>query len=363
MVMQSRTSFALRPGRRMMVLASMLVVLTAVGCSHKRTSMRPVFVTPAPAPACTTPGCTTPGAVSESVVPGPTTSVPGTSSAVEPSMPSAVEPSASMLGAPAAPAPSTSGAPERLPSAAPGPALSPSSAGSGPAEPPLLEPVTPSQGSGSGGAASGGNPPSSGLSVPRLQAPGTSQRSPRPPIQSRVQPSSLRQQLTAFTNNPDDLFAPPKADRPWKYVVLHHSASPSGSYGAIDQEHRKRLGWEGCGYHFVIGNGSGSPDGQVEVAQRWSDQKHGIHCRNGKNSDVSEYGIGICLVGNLDDTPPTPRQIAAAQTLVAYLGSRYNIPADRIGTHAQLASSPTACPGKYFPTKAVLGSSSNMVTR
>ena len=101
----------------------------------------------------------------------------------------------------------------------------------------------------------------------------------------------------------------------------------------------------------MIGNGTGSPDGQIEVAQRWTNQKHGVHCRNGKNPDVNEYGIGICLVGDLDKAPPTPRQIAAARALVAYLGDRYHIPADHIDTHAHLASSPTACPGKHFPSQ------------
>ena len=363
MVTHKLTSFVLRPRRLMMIAVAMIVVMTTLGCQHKRTSMRPVFVTPAP--ACTTPGCTTPGAASEGMIPAPTTTAPGTSSAVEPSMPSAVEPSASTLGAPAepAPSPSSSSVPERFPSASPGPPLPSSSRSGGLDEPNLLEPAAPGGNSGSGGTGSGNPQASPGLTVPRLQAPATSQSGSRRMISTGLQPSSLRQQLLPFTNNPDDLFAPPKADRPWKYVVLHHSATAAGSYSAIDQEHRKRLGWDGCGYHFVIGNGTGSPDGQIEVAQRWSEQKHGIHCRNGKNPDVSEYGIGICLVGNLDDTPPTPRQIAAAQTLVAFLGSRYKIPADHIGTHAQLAASPTACPGKYFPTRAVLGSSSNMVTR
>jgi N-acetyl-anhydromuramyl-L-alanine amidase AmpD len=178
-----------------------------------------------------------------------------------------------------------------------------------------------------------------------------------------LQRVSLREQLLPYTNNADDLFSPPKADRPWKYVVLHHSASPAGNYDAIDLEHRKRLGWEGCGYHFVIGNGTGSPDGQIEVAQRWTNQKHGIHCRNGKNPDVSEYGIGICLVGDLDNQPPTARQIAATKALVAYLGQRYKIPADHIDTHAHLASNPTTCPGKYFPTQEILGSNSHFVQR
>jgi N-acetyl-anhydromuramyl-L-alanine amidase AmpD len=250
-----------------------------------------------------------------------------------------------------------------VPSAVPGPAPSGPAGSTGSEEPSLLQPVAPGSGPSSGGA-SGGNPQAApGVSVPRLQPPGTSQTFRRRTVSTSLDRASLREQLIPYTNNPDDLFAPPKADRPWKYVVLHHSATAAGSYGAIDQEHRKRLGWEGCGYHFVIGNGTGSPDGQIEVSQRWSDQKHGIHCRNGKNPDVSEYGIGICLVGNLDDTPPTPRQIAAAQRLVTYLGARYRIPADHIGTHAQLSSSPTACPGKYFPTQAVLGATSNLVQR
>jgi hypothetical protein len=252
-----------------------------------------------------------------------------------------------------------------VPSASPGPALPQVPSAGAQDEPKLLQPLAPSDNSSSGGI-NGGNTQGQGtpgVSVPRLQSPKASQIGSRRPISTGLQPSSLRQQLLPFTNDPDDLFAPPKADRPWKYVVLHHSATATGSYGEIDQEHRKRLGWDGCGYHFVIGNGTGSPDGQIEVSRRWSEQKHGIHCRNGKNPDVSEYGIGICLVGNLDDTPPTPRQIAAAQTLVAFLGARYKIPADHIGTHAQLASSPTACPGKYFPTRAVLGSNSNLVVR
>jgi hypothetical protein len=165
----------------------------------------------------------------------------------------------------------------------------------------------------------------------------------------------LRDRVGPFVNDPEGLFAPPKADRPWKYIVLHHSASPSGGYNSIDREHRKRLGWDGCGYHFVIGNGTETPDGRIEVAQRWVNQKLGVHCRDGKSPDVSEYGIGICLVGDLESSPPTPRQVAAARALVAYLGDRYRIAPGRTETHAHLAASPTPCPGRLFPAQAILG--------
>jgi N-acetyl-anhydromuramyl-L-alanine amidase AmpD len=148
----------------------------------------------------------------------------------------------------------------------------------------------------------------------------------------------------------------PVKRRRWQFIVVHNSGTRQGNARVFDYYHRHvRRMQNGLAYHFVIGNGTGSDDGRIEVAQRWVDQRHGIHCRDGKSPDMSEYGIGICLVGDLDNAPPTPRQIAAAKALVAYLGARYQIPAERIGTHANLAAAPTACPGKHFPVQDILG--------
>lgn len=171
-----------------------------------------------------------------------------------------------------------------------------------------------------------------------------------------VRRTSVIEQLRPFVDDSgvDELAYPNKADRPWRYIVLHHSASAEGSYDQIDREHRKILGFDGCGYHFVIGNGTGSDDGKIEIARRWSNQKPGIHCRNARTHDADEYGIGICLVGDFDQQPPTPRQIAAAKALVTYLSQRYSVAPSRITTHVQLATTPTVCPGKYFPTESIL---------
>jgi N-acetyl-anhydromuramyl-L-alanine amidase AmpD len=173
-----------------------------------------------------------------------------------------------------------------------------------------------------------------------------------------IRRTGLNERLQPYlaASSANELFYPSKADRPWKYIVLHHSASAAGSYDQIDGEHRKILGYDGCGYHFVIGNGTGSGDGQIEVAQRWNNQKQGVHCRNARTHDVDEYGIGICLVGDLDQQPPTPRQVAATQALVAYLSQRYHLSPDRVSTHADLAATPTVCPGKYFPSDSIVAS-------
>ena len=322
MVLHAPESFVLRAQHRTSLIFVALVVLMAWGCGHKRSALRPQYVVPAaPCPASGVPAVVAP---SEVVTPA----------GIEPALEPATETTVPRLEAPTA-----------VPDPAPVPTSPPRPTPAG--EPELLPAP------GASGIPKASPPPVDGPAV-SPSSPGTSLRS----SSARIRQTSLRERVAPFVNDPGDLFLPPKADRPWKYIVLHHSANPEGSYDQIDREHRKVLGWEGCGYHFIIGNGTGSPDGQIEVARRWSEQKHGVHSRNGKHPDVNEYGIGICLVGDLDEAPPTPRQIAAAKALIGYLGTRYAVPADHIGTHADLAAGPTACPGKYFPTRTVLGSRS-----
>src|SRR5574342_132619 len=49
----------------------------------------------------------------------------------------------------------------------------------------------------------------------------------------------------------------------WKYIVIHHSATEKGNAARFDEYHRKKRGWEyGLAYHFVIGNGTLSGDGE-----------------------------------------------------------------------------------------------------
>ena len=137
--------------------------------------------------------------------------------------------------------------------------------------------------------------------------------------------------------------------------MLHHSDHAQGGLAQIDADHRDRLGTVGCGYHFVIGNGSGSPDGQIEVARRWAEQKPGAHCRDTVNPAANEYGIGICLVGDLDDNPPTPRQVEAAEALLDYLRDRYQIASKNVLAHSEIAGTATDCPGRLFPAESLIG--------
>ncbi len=139
---------------------------------------------------------------------------------------------------------------------------------------------------------------------------------------------------------------PPGSERRWRYIVLHHSATTHGSAAEFDRIHRQR-GWDELGYHFVIGNGRGAPDGLVQVGSRWPKQKHGAHCKVAGHPEYNDQGIGVCLVGNFSKGLPTRRQLDSTGVLVRYLMARYGIPWSRVRGHGQLK--PTECPGLHFP--------------
>ena len=131
----------------------------------------------------------------------------------------------------------------------------------------------------------------------------------------------------------------------WKWIVIHHSATPGGGAAAFDKMHKSK-GWDELGYHFVIGNGSDTRDGQVEVGPRWPRQKWGAHAKTPDNR-YNDFGIGVCLVGNFDMTRPTGEQMKSLSRLVAFLMKTYNIPANRVVGHSDTGRA-TDCPGRLF---------------
>lgn len=136
----------------------------------------------------------------------------------------------------------------------------------------------------------------------------------------------------------------------WSTIVIHHSATDRGGAQAFDRFHRGK-GWDELGYHFVIGNGSETPDGFVEVGSRWHKQKHGAHCKTA-DQYFNQHGIGICLVGDFTQQRPTPRQMQSLSRLVNYLSYVCNIPPERVTTHG-LVNPETQCPGPMFSLGAV----------
>jgi N-acetyl-anhydromuramyl-L-alanine amidase AmpD len=151
-------------------------------------------------------------------------------------------------------------------------------------------------------------------------------------------------------SNPDAAWIPARPSNRWECIVIHHSASEFGGANRFDEWHKSR-GWDGLGYHFVIGNGTDTPDGQVEVGFRWTQQEHGAHCRT-PDDYYNQHGIGICLVGNFDNYQPSPAQLKSLVRLCRFLCRRFNIPPDQIFTHGGVTGK-TDCPGKNFDLGAL----------
>jgi hypothetical protein len=140
---------------------------------------------------------------------------------------------------------------------------------------------------------------------------------------------------------------PDVSARDWTSIVLHHSATEAGSAASFDTYHRQQKGWQSLGYHFVIGNGTGTPDGAIEAGPRWRKQEPGAHANS---AEFNRQGIGICLVGNFEHQSPTAAQLEATRRLVRFLAQQFHIPAERILGHCDIREGGgTACPGRCFP--------------
>ncbi|RJO65724.1 MAG: LysM peptidoglycan-binding domain-containing protein [Candidatus Omnitrophota bacterium] len=129
----------------------------------------------------------------------------------------------------------------------------------------------------------------------------------------------------------------------WRYITLHHSATLEGNAECFDRNHRsRRMG--GLFYHFVIGNGTLSGDGEVEVGWRWRKQEEA-----NRPADIQ-----ICLVGNFNKETVSSAQFDALVKLISVLREQYNVPMRNIRKHKDIEGKITECPGANFPFQRLI---------
>jgi hypothetical protein len=108
----------------------------------------------------------------------------------------------------------------------------------------------------------------------------------------------------------------------WQYLYIHHSKTVGGNALQLGN------GPHGVGDHFIIGNGDGLVDGELQISQLWSHQQSALSPAG--NVKVQPNCISICLVGDFDGKPPTPMQLGRLGQLVQALQERFRIPATRV---------------------------------
>jgi len=103
----------------------------------------------------------------------------------------------------------------------------------------------------------------------------------------------------------------------WQFIVVHNSGTRQGNARVFDYYHRHvRHMQNGLAYHFVIGNGTSTGNGQIEVGDRWRRQINGGHVHS---DNLNNIALGICLVGDFNRSQPTAAQLQSCEELIRYL--------------------------------------------
>ena len=137
----------------------------------------------------------------------------------------------------------------------------------------------------------------------------------------------------------------------WEHIVIHHSAGNFGTIEFLQEVHRERQDGDpidAIPYHYVIGNGNGL--GMGEVASDWRKEFDiwGTHV-SANNIRRNFLGLGICLIGNFEETDVPAPQFEALVALTKSLMRRYEITADNVEYHGKIPGESTKCPGRKFP--------------
>jgi hypothetical protein len=131
----------------------------------------------------------------------------------------------------------------------------------------------------------------------------------------------------------------------WKFIYIHHTRTPAGNALSLAQA------TDGMGDHFLIGNGDGLMDGEIQIGQRWNQQQAALPPAG--TNKVAPSWISIGLVGDFDKTVPTPTQLRRLAQLVGALQGELHLPAANV----IVLDSPRAPAGlgRYFPQSAFRG--------
>jgi hypothetical protein len=163
-----------------------------------------------------------------------------------------------------------------------------------------------------------------------------------PPLGADAYPS-----LSATADNSLDIIfntRSPQEPGRWKYIYIHQSATTGGDARSLAAAANPA----DIPDHFIIGNGNGLSDGEIQVGPRWNDQSPAKPPTGADHLDPD--CISVCLVGNFDQFQPTPTQLRRLGQLVQTLQDQCRISSDGLVliTDTQAANDPAAI-GRYFP--------------
>lgn len=136
--------------------------------------------------------------------------------------------------------------------------------------------------------------------------------------------------------------------RPWRAVIIHQSGTLSGNAAYLDRVQSSGGSPHCVAFHFLIGNGRGASDGEIQVGSRWRRQAPSPSVTGAEGE-----AINVCLVGDFVREPPTRAQMASLGLLLRHLQWRFNLPQRCVRLHREADPGYTQCPGDHLSLDAL----------
>ncbi len=118
----------------------------------------------------------------------------------------------------------------------------------------------------------------------------------------------------------------PVSPNRWQCVEVFYSNTTGGNIGQIASLNGLRDS-EDVNLHFLICNGYGGQDGQIQTSQKWMRQ---WSCVPGGNWYGSSKTIRVCLIADGGTNLPSEFQIKRTNLLLEALCIKFSIPADQV---------------------------------
>jgi len=107
----------------------------------------------------------------------------------------------------------------------------------------------------------------------------------------------------------------------WQNIEIYYSGTRVGNIDWLASLNGYRNPKD-LNCHFVICNGYGGEDGQIQTTERWQNQ---AVVKSGQNQDASGRTIRICIVSDGKTTFPTDCQVRRTETLIETLCRHFRI--------------------------------------
>ncbi|MDD5326882.1 MAG: N-acetylmuramoyl-L-alanine amidase [Phycisphaerae bacterium] len=112
----------------------------------------------------------------------------------------------------------------------------------------------------------------------------------------------------------------------WNSIEIYYSATKAGNVEQLASLNGLTSP-EDLNYHFVVCNGLGGDDGEIQSTEKWQKQWSIIP---GQTWYGSGQAIRICVIADNETVYPTNTQVKRVDALIEKLSRKFNIPPDYI---------------------------------